>query len=248
MPEHSRYGFPDETQRDTRSLGMDSGIRDRGFDPELLQVIVGNEIERQPRHAVGDISREADRLVVMVGLILMDFAIDVVRGEKGVLEGSWQLRADADVGNPVLLVLFGEKWMMVKNPHVIGLFVGDDSEGPPWLRRPITFERVEDVTEGSPDSAPFEMNFPIKFLCLHLLSWRRGPRPPSAGMAQVEHEQGVMGHGNRYLTGEILGYVETDKAINGHVFIGGGQGSELGVKGESLAAEAVETVLNGGAA
>lgn len=135
--------------------------------------------------------------------------------------------------------------MGVEGPGVFEFFVGDEQQGAKDRCVADPGQFVEDVGEGSLEGAGFEGCVAVECGGSAALCVRLASGATEGGMGEGEDELALGADSDGTIVGEILGAIETDKAIDAHGFGGVGVGAESMMEGEGLAAEASDAIGDG---
>ena len=121
--------FLEGIQGDACQKGMGGKAEGAPVDAEGFLVVVVQEVAQEAGEAVTDIADEADGLAVVGGEVFGEFAVDVVGGEQGVVEGAGEFGRDLVVGELFLGEGFFEERNFAEGGGVGGVLVGVQGEG-----------------------------------------------------------------------------------------------------------------------
>ena len=148
------------------------------------------------------------------------------------------------MGDAMLLVLLLPQRGPMQTPLVFPFLIGNKHQWPTRRGRPFIRERAQDIPERPLDSAALESDAGIEPRRADFLARAHAARTFPRRMTEVEDEPRVRRETDRDLVGEKLRNIEAHKSIGTDILIPPGERTELGMEGEGLSSEPLDTVLD----
>jgi len=99
---------------------------------------------------------------MMIGQILADLPVEIVRSEKWIGIIARRMRIDGPMDDAMPFVLGAEQWVTIKDAHIFRLLVGRDDERDEFYARLNNAERIKYLPERSGNAPMFERAFRIE--------------------------------------------------------------------------------------
>ena len=155
----------DRRSRDSSNLRMKGLIDARCVTAESFEVIMVEKVDGQSAQTIRDIARKTGSLPMMIGQILADFPVEIIRREKRIGIVARCFGIDGLMDDAMPLILGAEHRVMIQDTHIFWFLIGRDDKRDKFCARPNDTERVEYFPECSRDAAMLERTFRIELTC-----------------------------------------------------------------------------------